>query len=190
LALLFLVGGAVLVWVGLQIRNNHQVFSNQWSAQGSAESFPAVPGRPQFEPNENRSKIPLFDHSHGYYDGPFQLVLSAAASQTEIWYTEDGSVPIPDDAFGGPNGMLYENPILIKQNAHITAVAVESGNQVSIPVTQTYLFMADILSQSPDTAERDGWPLQPANGKRMDYGMDPEIVAQFSSEAWLAVCRT
>ena len=184
LALLLVIGVAILIWVGFQIRNHHQDFSNHWGPQRHAVAFPASPERPSFEPGENRSAQPVFDHLHGYYDAPFELMLSSEEPQTEIWYTTDGSVPVPSNDFNGPHGEIYDQPILVSQNACVTAVSVQAAKEVSIPLTQTYLFLSDILNQSPSSAETDGWPLRPANGKRMNYGMDPRIVEQFSSDEW------
>jgi len=176
---------AIVVWIGFQIRNQHQeLFSNHWGAQAQSERFPTTPSRPSFEPNEGRSALSRFHHPHGYYDAPFNLILSSENPETEIWYTTDGSVPVPGDEFNGPNGEIYEQPIAISNNACVTAVSVEPEKEVSMPRTQTYLFLSDILGQSPSSAEEDGWPKRPANGKRMDYGMDPRIVGQFSIKEW------
>jgi hypothetical protein len=185
LALLLVIGIAIVVWIGFQIRNQHQEhFSNHWGGQTQNDPFPATPTRPSFEPREDRSAQPGFDHSHGYYDTPFELALSSGNPQTEIWYTTDGTVPIPGNEFNGPNGEIYHQPIAISHNACVTAVSVEPEKGVSVPLTQTYLFLRDILNQSPSSAEGEGWPRRPANGKRMDYGMDSRIVEQFSVEEW------
>ena len=43
-------------------------------------------------------------------------------------------------------------------------------------LTSTYLFLDDIVQQSPNGEAPDGWPSGYANQQMLDYGMDPDIV--------------
>ena len=47
--------------------------------------------------------------------------------------------------------------------------------------TQTYVFLADVIGQSPYGQAPSGWPASGANGQMMSYGMDPDIVGSFNS---------
>ncbi len=113
------------------------------------------------------------------------LSLRANDPAAVIWFTKDGSIPLFPEEDGGPNGQRFESSIPIQQTSRITAVARSPERLPSIPATQTYLFLDDILRQSPEDAIAAGWPLSRAvNHKAFDYGMDPEIVAQFTREEW------
>lgn len=55
-------------------------------------------------------KEPLFSHSGGFYDKAFDLKLSTEQEGVKIYYTMDGSDPVP----GAEGTYLYENGITIK----------------------------------------------------------------------------
>lgn len=184
LALLFAVGIAVLVWVGIKVQQQHGVFGGQFGGPALPVENPDVPVPVLFDTDEERSDRVVFSSPRGFYDAPFVLQLSSPTDGSEIWYTTDGSIPLPDGEDGEPSGTRYTEPIPIQVGHRITAIAMEPERAMSKPVTHTYLFLDEILRQSAATAEANGWPLRPRNGKRMDYGMDPEIVNRHSAEEW------
>ena len=47
--------------------------------------------------------------------------------------------------------------------------------------TETFVFTADVVHQSPTGSAPAGWPTGPINGQVLNYGMDPDIV---NSAAW------
>lgn len=56
---------------------------------------------------------PAFSHKAGFYTEAFELILSANLSGVKIYYTKDGSDPVP----GKPGTMEYTAPISIKSRA-------------------------------------------------------------------------
>lgn len=133
-----------------------------------------------FNPSEGASDFLLDDVSlsqpHGFYDSPFQLTLSSATHGTTIRYTTDGSEPTE------LNGQLYSDSITIDQTTTIRARSFKAGSEPSNVDTATYLFIADVLNQSPDGSPPANWPTsRNINGQQLDYGMDPAIV---NSRLW------
>ena len=87
----------------------------------------------------------------GFYTNPTQVALTAEAG-AEIRYTLDGSNP------GDGAGQIYSAPIAISQTTVLRAVATRTGWISPKPVTNTYLFAADIPDQAamqPVPAEAD-----------------------------------
>ncbi|MHC4643033.1 MAG: FN3 associated domain-containing protein, partial [Planctomycetota bacterium] len=112
-----------------------------------------------------------FSHERGFYDTGFQLMLSTAMDSAEIRYTLDGSRPTIT------KGITYTAPFDVNQTTTIRAVAVKPGFLDSEVETHTYIFLDDVLTQSPN-GEPPGpnWPSGSVNGQVLDYGMDPVIV--------------
>lgn len=49
--------------------------------------------------------------------------------------------------------------------------------------TQTYLFLDDVVRQSPDREAPEGWPSRVVNGQRFHFGMNPNVVDRVGDEA-------
>lgn len=73
--------------------------------------------------------------------------------------------------------LTYNSPIAINKTSTVRAVAAQADYLANKPVTQTYLFMQDVIRQS-DTQAPMGWPTANINNQILNYGMDPEIVNQ------------
>ncbi len=145
---------------------------------------PNPPPMPNYEDRQERTAGPQFSRKHGYYREAFRLTLSSPDSEAEIWYTTDGSVPLPEEGETDNAGRRYQEPIAVDRTSWITAVSRVPGKKPSVPVTRTYLFLDDILKQSSESAIADGWPARPENGKRMDYGLNRSIVEEFDRQEW------
>ena len=115
---------------------------------------------------------PAFSHEHGFYEGPFEVTLSCATPDAMIYYTTDGSEPFQQ---GGraPTGTVYSQPIRIAQTTCLRAIAVRLGWVSSRIQTQTYLFAASVLLQSPRPT---GFPTD-WRGVAADYAMSSSIVS-------------
>ncbi|MHC4640875.1 MAG: lamin tail domain-containing protein, partial [Planctomycetota bacterium] len=111
-----------------------------------------------------------FSHDRGFYSVPFQLILSTALDNAEIRYTTDGSRPTIT------HGTVYSGPIDISSTSTIRAVAVNTGWLDSEVETHTYIFLDDVIGQSPSGEVPPGWPPSGVNGQSMEYGMDFGIV--------------
>jgi len=108
---------------------------------------------------------------HGFFDSPFQLAISTSTIGAEIRYTLDGSIP------RASVGTLYTGPLQISETTILRAAAFLNGWRSSNVHTRTYIFVDDVITQSPDgQAPGPEWPSTAVNGQRMDYGMDPDVV--------------
>ncbi|MHC4694158.1 MAG: LamG-like jellyroll fold domain-containing protein, partial [Planctomycetota bacterium] len=112
-----------------------------------------------------------FSHSRGFYDSFFSLTLSTSTKNAEIRYTTDGSRPT------ATHGSIYSTPLPIAQTTTLRAVAVKPGYLDSDVKTHTYIFVSDVITQSPNgEAPGPGWPTGTVNGQILNYGMDPDVV--------------
>ena len=116
-----------------------------------------------------------FSHDRGFYSAPFQLTISTATAGAQIRYTTDGSAPT------ATTGTIYAGPITINRTTILRAAAFKPGALSSNVDTQTYVFLDDVIRQSPaGTAPTNGaWPPPGTYGpynQVIDYGMDPDVV--------------
>jgi hypothetical protein len=121
-----------------------------------------------------------FSLAHGYYDAAFDLELSSPTPGATIRYTTDGREPTLE------TGQLYTAALRIAQTQVIRVAAFLPGYRPSPTVTQSYLFIADVLAQGEAPA---GWPAtwgthridigpyRAGTPVEADYGMDPRIAA-------------
>lgn len=92
---------------------------------------------------------PTFSLPAGTYINPIAIELIAISKNSKIYYTLDGSQPEPETA------LLYQNePIELKHNTTIIAMAIFSDDSHSEIVSQTYQFR-DTLS-APEFSHQDG----------------------------------
>lgn len=111
-----------------------------------------------------------FSEEHGFFEKPFSLNLETSTEETVIRYTLDGSDP---KAF---TGLEYIGPIEIDSTTILRARAFRNGYHPSSVATRTYLFLHDVVHQSPNGEPPPGWPYGRVNRQALDYGMDPDIV--------------
>lgn len=93
---------------------------------------------------------PTFDVAHGQFTAPFQLTLASLTPNAQIRYTTDFSTPTPT------KGTLYSAPLTIDKTTVIRAVAYTSTSNQSATVTQTYIFLAQVRTQSNNPG--GSWP--------------------------------
>ncbi|NIS53452.1 MAG: hypothetical protein GWN67_28870, partial [Phycisphaerae bacterium] len=116
-----------------------------------------------------------FSHKRGFYNAPFQLRLSTEMDNAEIRYTLDGSRPTITHGF--TFNYNTDPPIDVNKTTTIRAAAVRPGWLDSPVETHTYIFLDDVVTQSPNgEVPGPGWPSSPVNGQIFNYGMDPDIV--------------
>ena len=107
-----------------------------------------------------------FDIDRGFYTSPIDVTVETDTPGAAIYYTLDGSPPSPS------NGTLFTTAINISSTTVLRAAAFKDDFIPSNVDTQTYLFLADVITQSnspPNTTPT--WA-----GRTADYEMDPEIV--------------
>jgi hypothetical protein len=117
---------------------------------------------------------PEFNIKHGFFESPINLVMTSSVPTADIYYTTDGSEPSES------NGILYTSPINISTTSIIRAAAIVYDEPPSKTITQTYLFLDDVIHQPNNPA---GYPAEwgpytaiPGNAIA-DYEMDPEMMA-------------
>ena len=127
-----------------------------------------------------------FSVEHGLYTSPFSLTLACDMAGASIYYTTDGSTPTTS------NGTLYNyntGAITISKTTVVRAAAFKSGYVASDVSTQSYFFLADVVTQSSNGTAPSGWPAagesvygtyQGAN-RYFDYGMDPDIISTYGA---------
>jgi hypothetical protein len=119
---------------------------------------------------------PVFSQPHGIFEAAesFDLSLSSATSGATVYYTLDGTVPAP----GTPSSLVFDPavPLHVTATTIVRAAAYRHEYLPSEVATQTYLFLDDVLTQSPAGEAPAGWPAGTINGQVFNYGMDPDIV--------------
>jgi len=105
-----------------------------------------------------------FDIDRGFYDAPFELIISSDTPGAEIRYTLDGTTPTTTV------GTVFDgNPIAISTTANVRAIGYLPGSDW-LPTnvdTHSYIFVDDVAAQQP--ANPPGWPL--------DWGFDDQVAS-------------
>jgi len=99
-----------------------------------------------------------FSHDRGFYDEPFDLVITCATPLATIRYTTDGSRPTET------RGWVYQEPVRIHKTTCIRAAAFRPDWVATNVDTRTYLFTSDPARQalpvlslaSTDLRDREG----------------------------------
>ena len=113
---------------------------------------------------------PRFSQTRGFFEAPFDLTLSSETPGAVLRYTTNGTWPT------ATTGLVYAGPLRIRETTLLRVAAFKDGLQPSPVKTHTYLFLGDVIRQSPNGAPPPGWPSSWGANTR-DYGMDPDIVA-------------
>jgi len=117
-----------------------------------------------------------FSHEHGFYDAPFSVILATETKDAVIYYTLDGTEPYQLTGRGF-TGTVYTAPVLINKTSCLRVIAIKPGWKSSDIITCTYIFLDDVIRQSPSgQPPGPGWPRGNVNGQTIDYGMDPDVV--------------
>jgi hypothetical protein len=130
-----------------------------------------------------------FSVGRGFYTATQTVALSCSTTDATIHYTTDGSTPT------ATTGTVYTSgtPISVTKTTCIRAAAFKTGWLGSAVTTHTYLFIADIVANSPESTPT-GWTTGPVNGQVLDYGLDSTILSatdsDFSSQTYRALMPT
>ena len=107
-------------------------------------------------------------------DGPCQTqVIEAEIEEISGDYVLGG---IDSEIIPAKSWFTYSSPIQLNATSMVRAVAIQENFQPSSVQTQSYIFLDDVLLQSPNEESPAGWPSGNINGQDLDYGMDPDIV--------------
>lgn len=126
---------------------------------------------------------PTFSVPHGFYTTTQTVGLSAPIPGSIIVYTTNGSTPTVNASLVPTNGTLYAAPINISATTPLRAVAFKADYKPSYVAASTYVFLNDVLNQSPLGQTPPGFAPNGTNGQKMDYGIDPDIIALYGAQA-------
>ncbi len=121
-----------------------------------------------------------FSVQSGFYENPFNLVLSSTEASVQITYTLDGSNPQ-----NSTSGFTSDQPVTIiidpesttgrpaTPSVIIRASAGKPGFKPAISSSRTYIFAEKVRTQSWPGGS---WPSMNINGQFIDLAMDPDVV--------------
>jgi len=121
-----------------------------------------------------------FSVDRGFFSAPFDTVITTETPGATIVYTTNGSTPSLTNGTVVPAPNPSTPPtatVHIAGTSTLRAAAFKTNYVTTNIDTQTYLFVADIISQSPNGQAPAGWPSGSVNGQLLNYGMDPSIVS-------------
>lgn len=142
-----------------------------------------TPGRGNGEAFAGFAAEPTFSVPHGFYTSTQLVALASATQGALIVYTTDGSTPAVDANLTPTNGTAYSGPIAVSGTTTLRAIAFKQDYKPSFVQSASYLFLDDVVDQSPTGQAPSGWPNFNVNGQLLDYGIDPDIIAQYGEQA-------
>ena len=110
-----------------------------------------------------------FKPDRGFYETNFSVTITCATPGVTIRFTLNGTAP------SLTNGFTYAAPLAVTNTTTLRAAAFKTGFASSDVDTHSYLFLRDVVNQSPTGAAPPGWPAS-WGGNAVNYGMDPNIV--------------
>ncbi|WP_428306815.1 CotH kinase family protein [Lacipirellula sp.] len=134
-------------------------------------------------PTAGFAATPTFSVPHGLYDAAQLVSILSATPGAVIVYTTNGSTPMVNAALVPTNGTFYTGPITITATTTLRAIAFKTGFKPSFIESSTYLFLGDVINQSPLGQIPAGWPASGVNGQEINYGIDPDIVNLYGAQA-------
>ncbi len=128
----------------------------------------------KFFVREDGARIDSLTISSTTCDGPCEdQVIEAEVEDVSGDFILGG---LDTEAVPAQGWLTYNGPIQIDQTSTVRAIAIQENFLASDIETQSYFFLDDVLTQSPNEENPDGWPAGNINGQDMDYGMDPDII--------------
>lgn len=120
-----------------------------------------------------------FGQPAGFYDAPFDLVLTSPDTSLDILYTIDGSNPQHSITAisAGNTATLHIDPDDTTGRAATPAYMVRAsltkpGFTPAKPLTQTYIFIENVKKQQHPGGK---WPTSQVNNQMIDLAMDPKV---------------
>ena len=96
-----------------------------------------------------------FEPDHGFFDQEIRVSILVDTQCSAIHYTLDGSAPA---IIVGQSTRVYQDPIAVNQTSVIRAIAIFPNDSTSEIMTQTYLFVDDIIQQDYQAILDAGFP--------------------------------
>ena len=112
-----------------------------------------------------------FSHDRGFYETPFEVILTTATPDATIVYTTDGSKPSVSHGIVG-------NMVLVDKTTVLRVMAYKTGATSTNVDTHTYIFPTTVKKQATlpfdDPAQFRSFNMAPYAD--LDVGIDPEVV--------------
>lgn len=154
--------------------------------------FSSCSGPSDITDTDTKVKDTKFSVKRGFYDTPFYVDITTKTEGATIVYTLDGSNPTTSSksfSSGSPARVFIDpesaNGRTKTPGVILRAYAYKNGYKSTNVDTQTYLFLNEVTSLSPDNQKPEGstantWPdpflhSQTNFAQTIDYGMDPDI---------------
>lgn len=114
---------------------------------------------------------PNFSVKRGFYETPIDIALTLPGGNGSIYYTTNGNRP------SKTTGTLYTAPIRITTTTPLSAIAINSENQSSEIISNTYIFLSDVLKQpkAPVGYPTDWKESTASTSIPSDYEMDTRV---------------
>ena len=123
-----------------------------------------------------------FSVDRGFLDAPFSLSITSGTPDAVIYVSFNSDEPGPG------KGFLYTNAFTITNTTIVRTRAFKAGWKATDVDTATYLFLGDVIYQASNWTSTASAPPQyfPATwgANAVNYGMDPEIVTQYTTVQW------
>lgn len=127
---------------------------------------------------------PVMSVPRGFYSSAQSVSMTTATAGAIIVYTTNGSTPTVNASLGITNGTLYTGPINVSATTVLRASAFKLDHRPSFVTANSYLFVNDIINQSPTgQTPPGGWANNGLNGQEMSYGIDPDIINLYGAQA-------
>jgi hypothetical protein len=126
---------------------------------------------------------PTYSVPHGFYDTPQTVAISTPTADAIIVYTTDGSTPQVDANLNVTSGTLYVNPLAISATTTLRARAFKADFEPSYVEASSYIFVNDVINQSPLGQVPPGFAPPGTNGQDLNYGIDPDIINLYGAQA-------
>lgn len=126
---------------------------------------------------------PEFSVPHGFYASGQQVAITSATPGALIVYTTDGSTPAVNAGLVPTNGAVYSGPVPVNATTTIRATAFKADFRPSFVRASSYVFVDDVITQSPQGQTPPGWAAPGTDGKELNYGIDPEILSRYGDQA-------
>ncbi|MGD9635955.1 MAG: chitobiase/beta-hexosaminidase C-terminal domain-containing protein [Pirellulales bacterium] len=126
---------------------------------------------------------PVFGTPHGFYSTTQSVAITTATSGAIIVYTTNGSTPTVDANLNVTNGTLYTAPLSISSTTTVRARAFKLGFEPSFIEAGSYIFVDDVINQSPAGQVPAGFAANGVNGQELNYGIDPDIINLYGAAA-------
>jgi len=126
---------------------------------------------------------PVFGTPHGFYTSTQSVAITTPTPGAILVYTTNGSTPTVDANLNVTNGTLYTGPLSISSTTTLRARAFKAGFEPSFVEASSYIFVNDVINQSPAGQVPAGFPVSGVNGQEMNYGIDPDIINLYGAQA-------